>query len=197
MAFEIAPPRIETERLVLAIPEPSAAGEMLAYQRRNKAHFARWTPPRPAAFDTADYWERRIAGWREECRAGRSVRLAFTLRDAPDRIIGTCALSEIVLGAFRACLLGYGIDHAHEGRGLMREAVEAAVRFAFETLELHRVMANYMPANERSGALLKRLGFVVEGYARDYLFIDGAFRDHVLTAKTNHALTNAAALCST
>jgi ribosomal-protein-alanine N-acetyltransferase len=46
-------------------------------------------------------------------------------------------------------------------------------------------MANYIPTNERSGLLLKRLGFAVEGYARDYLLINGQWRDHVLTALTN------------
>jgi ribosomal-protein-alanine N-acetyltransferase len=63
--------------------------------------------------------------------------------------------------------------------------VNAVVGFAFETLRLHRVMANYQPINERSGKLLRRLGFVTEGYARDYLFINGAWRDHVLTALTS------------
>ncbi|MNR55956.1 ribosomal-protein-S5-alanine N-acetyltransferase [compost metagenome] len=48
-------------------------------------------------------------------------------------------------------------------------------------------MAHYMPENERSGALLKRLGFEVEGLARDYLKINGAWRDHVLTARINDA----------
>ncbi|MNL86782.1 ribosomal-protein-S5-alanine N-acetyltransferase [compost metagenome] len=48
-------------------------------------------------------------------------------------------------------------------------------------------MANYIPENERSGALLKRLGFEVEGLARDYLKINGAWRDHVLTARINDA----------
>ena len=42
---------------------------------------------------------------------------------------------------------------------------------------------HYQPNNERSGRLLRSLGFTVEGYARDYLYIDGAWRDHVLTAK--------------
>jgi ribosomal-protein-alanine N-acetyltransferase len=57
-------------------------------------------------------------------------------------------------------------------------------------------MANYVPTNERSGRLLRRLGFVVEGYARDYLFIGGRFQDHVLTALTNGALGDAESLCT-
>jgi ribosomal-protein-alanine N-acetyltransferase len=55
----------------------------------------------------------------------------------------------------------------------------------FGELGFHRIMANYLPHNERSGRLLRRLGFVVEGYARDYLYIHGAWRDHILTALTN------------
>jgi ribosomal-protein-alanine N-acetyltransferase len=46
-------------------------------------------------------------------------------------------------------------------------------------------MANYIPVNERSGRLLRRLGFTVEGYARDYLLIAGKWEDHVLTALAN------------
>lgn len=67
----------------------------------------------------------------------------------------------------------------------MEEALRAAIRYAFADLRLHRVMANYMPANERSGRVLRRLGFTVEGYARDYLRIAGAWEDHVLTSFTN------------
>jgi ribosomal-protein-alanine N-acetyltransferase len=46
-------------------------------------------------------------------------------------------------------------------------------------------MASYLPHNQRSGKLLKRLGFVVEGYARDYLLINGLWQDHILTSLTN------------
>lgn len=46
-------------------------------------------------------------------------------------------------------------------------------------------MAAYLPHNQRSAKLLKRLGFVVEGYACDYLTIDGQWEDHILTSLTN------------
>ena len=84
-------------------------------------------------------------------------------------------------------MLGYAIDQAHEGRGLMREALEATIEHAFTVLRLHRIQANYVPENERSGRLLERLGFRREGLAKDYLFIDGRWRDHVLTARLNPA----------
>jgi ribosomal-protein-alanine N-acetyltransferase len=47
-------------------------------------------------------------------------------------------------------------------------------------------MANYMPANERSGKLLSRLGFEREGLAKRYLYINGRWEDHVLTALLNN-----------
>ncbi len=65
---------------------------------------------------------------------------------------------------------------------LMREALTGAIGYVFERYGLHRIMANHMPANRRSGQLLARLGFEVEGRARAYLKINGAREDHVLTA---------------
>lgn len=54
---------------------------------------------------------------------------------------------------------------------------------------MHRIMANYMPHNQRSGNLLTRLGFEREGYAKKYLLIDGTWQDHVLTALMNEQWT--------
>ena len=67
----------------------------------------------------------------------------------------------------------------------MYEAAKLAIHYALYELRLHRIMANYLPTNERSARLLRRLGFVVEGYARDYLYINGAWRDHILTSLTH------------
>jgi ribosomal-protein-alanine N-acetyltransferase len=55
----------------------------------------------------------------------------------------------------------------------------------FDTQNLHRIMANYIPGNERSARLLERLGFEREGYAKAYLNIAGRWQDHVMTALVN------------
>jgi ribosomal-protein-alanine N-acetyltransferase len=68
----------------------------------------------------------------------------------------------------------------------MTEALQVAIAYVFDELKMHRIMASYLPHNQRSGRLLKRLGFVVEGYARDYLMINGQWQDHILTSLVNH-----------
>ncbi len=67
----------------------------------------------------------------------------------------------------------------------MSEAVAKAIDYMFEKQKLHRIMANYMPSNERSARLLHKLGFVVEGCAKKYLLINGRWEDHILSSLTN------------
>jgi ribosomal-protein-alanine N-acetyltransferase len=97
-------------------------------------------------------------------------------------VVGTVSFTNIRRGPLQACELGYGLDFRYQGRGLMTEALRAACTYAFNAMGLHRIQANHLPENLRSAAVLRRLGFVVEGYARDYLLINGHWRDHVLTA---------------
>jgi len=179
-------PELHTERLTLTLPPPSAARRFVTFVRKNREHFAPWDPPADPAIETSDYWSRRLANSRREYQQGTSCRFAMFDRDDTDgEVIGLVSLSNFVRGALQQATMGYKIAKRFEGRGLMREALEEVVRFAFRDLCLHRVSANYQPINERSGALLRRLGFVVEGYARDYLFVGGGWKDHVLTAKVN------------
>jgi len=176
-------PRLETERLVVLLPEPSFAARMVDYYRRNQVHLSPWEPRRPDEFLTEDWWERQLEANRLEFQKGTGARLVLVPRDeAQGPVLGVANLSNIVRGTLQACHLGYSLDREYEGRGLMQEALEALVIYAFEDLQLHRVMANYQPENVRSARVLERLGFVREGYAADYLHIDGAWRDHVLTA---------------
>ena len=179
------PVRIETARLLLTLPTVDFAPRFLRFFEENREHLAPWEPSREEGFWTEPYWRARIERNREEHASDTSLRLVVLRKEEPTGpIVGHCNFNNFVRGAFQSCTLGYSLDHRVVGRGIMFEALQAGIAYAFEELRLHRVMANYMPTNERSGRLLRRLGFVVEGYARDYLLIDGQWRDHVLTALT-------------
>jgi ribosomal-protein-alanine N-acetyltransferase len=182
-------PELSTERLTVRLARPGMQAGMVRFLQDNfSGHLARWSPPPAQAFFTEAFWAERLALCEEELQADRSAR--FVLQEkGPEHgaIIGTCNYTNIVRGAFHACHLGYQIARTHEGKGLMAEALRATNGFMFDVMRLHRIMANYRPDNARSGKLLDRLGFVREGIARDYLFIDGAWCDHVLTSLVNPA----------
>jgi len=177
---------LATPRLVLHPTDPSRAAAVAAYVVRNREAHARWNPPMPEAMFSPEGQAERLAAAARAEDEGREVGWWLALHDAPSVLIGSARLSQIARGPFCSAMLGYAIDHAHEGRGLMREALEAVLADAFgPRLALHRLQANARVENTRSLALLERLGFVREGLAREYLFIDGAWRDHVLTARLN------------
>ena len=180
-------PELTTPRLRVAHVRPGYEAETVAFFTRNRQHFARWDPPAPADFYSVAFWERSIARSLDDFAADRAVRLdLFDRADPTGRVvIGRMGFSQIVRGPFQSCILGYQIDAAYEGRGLMQEALEAAIAYMFDVKALHRIQANHLPENARSAALLARLGFVREGLAKDYLFIANAWRDHVLNALTN------------
>lgn len=176
-------PVLDTERLVLRLAQQDEAEAVVDFFLRNEAHLGPWEPSRPAGFFTVEHWRERLEGYREHSRVGAAYRFHMFEKIAPRRVIGSIGLSNVVRGAFQCAQLGFGLDARCVGRGLMFEAVQATSHFAFHGLELHRVEANHQPHNFRSAALLRRAGYEIQGYARDYLFLGGAWRDHVLTAR--------------
>jgi ribosomal-protein-alanine N-acetyltransferase len=180
-------PVLSTNRLRLWVPGPDDAPELLRHHGDNREHLGRWAPRTPAEVYTLAYWQSRASVSQRDCIEGRGVRFAIAWQHAPRRIIGTCSFLDIVRGPVLACELGYGLDQHEQGKGAMTEALRSAIAFAFDSLKLHRIVASYQPANLRSGRLLERLGFAVEGCARAYLFIDGAWRDHFMAALINPA----------
>lgn len=180
-------PTLNTPRLIVEHMAPGHAGALAEFFRRNERHLAPWDPPRPAGIMERDFWQAECERAVEDHDNGAVVRWVVCLRDDPHRVIGRVNYTQIARGPFQSCMLGYAIDAAHEGRGLMHEALEATIGHAFTAVRLHRIQANYVPDNHRSGRLLERLGFAREGMAKNYLYINGAWRDHVLTARLNPA----------
>jgi ribosomal-protein-alanine N-acetyltransferase len=173
---------LQTGRTCIRLPEPSDAAKLLRFRVENRAHLAPWEPLREDSYYTLEHCGQAIIDGQEAARLDRGYPFLVFSSDGED-VLATFTLANVVRGAFQACLLGYGVSAGQQGRGLMHEALEAGLAWAFDELDLHRVMANYLPHNERSARLLERLGFEREGYARDYLQIAGQWQDHVLTAK--------------
>lgn len=172
-------------RLALVVPGAERAADCLAYHRDNRAHLAPWEPPRAPEFWTVGHWEQRLAQARHDRSKGRALATWVVWAERPEGpLLGAATLSAIARGPFLACNLGFSLAETAQGQGIMTEALRMLCRHAFGELGLHRIQAAHLPHNARSAAVLARLGFVREGLARDYLFIDGAWRDHVLTSLT-------------
>lgn len=159
--------------------------DIVEFYQQNEKHLEPWDPIKPEGFYTKEYWNNRIQFSHNEWLEKRSLRLIIR-EQINQKVIGFITFSGFERGPFQACRLGYKIHHENEGQGFMSEALKASVQFIFEEQNFHRIEASYITTNERSGRVLERLGFVKEGVAEKYLYINGEWRDHVLTSLTNH-----------
>jgi [ribosomal protein S5]-alanine N-acetyltransferase len=155
------------------------AAEFTALVRQSRELHQPWLAP-PADPETFHVYARRLI--EDPTKAGFLV--CEREGGAAGRIAGFININNIVEGAFRSGALGYGAFAHAAGRGLMGEGLRLVTAYAFGPLGLHRLEANIQPANEGSLALVRRAGFRLEGYSPDFLFIDGAWRDHERWAVT-------------
>lgn len=180
-----AAPQLASTRTIIRQASRDHIPAILNYYSENKLHLAQFEPKKSDDFYTANYWYKEIEERSRDFQADRSLKLFLFIQDNPKAIIGSINFANFIRGAFQSCTLGYSLAAAQQGKGYMSEALEIAIAYVFTELNLHRIMAAYLPHNQRSGKLLKRLGFVVEGYACDYLMINGEWQDHILTSLTN------------
>ncbi|MGF1429199.1 GNAT family N-acetyltransferase [Kitasatospora sp. LaBMicrA B282] len=155
------------DRVAIRLLRPEDRAQFTRLARENAPLHHPWLAP-PTTDEAYDAYHARLT---EPVREGFAVCLPET-----GELAGYVSINNIVHGAFRCGALGYGAFVA--GRGLVREGVELVIRYAFTTMELHRLEINVQPDNTRSIALARSLGFRLEGLSPDFLFIDGAWRDH-------------------
>lgn len=176
---------IETDRLIIRLADAAEVPEIVRYYRENEEFLQPYSP----AFGAEQYdhgaWHEQVIERHLEFARRDSFRAFIFRREQPARIIGNINLTQVVRGAFESCVLGYNLAEDAQGHGFMTEAVRAVVEFVFTEWKLHRVAAAYMPRNARSGAVLERCGFRIEGTAPSYLRINGRWEDHVLTSIIN------------
>jgi ribosomal-protein-alanine N-acetyltransferase len=177
-------PSILTKRLVLRLAGEEDIDSLMRFQARNIDHFRPWFPESALAPSKENLL---IAAddKRELARADRGYRFHLFPIAEPGKIIGLCSISDVRRGAIQQAVVGYALDKDYQGKGLMTEAASAAVKFAFDDLDLHRLEGSYMPENAKSGAILQTLGFQKEALIKDYLFLNGRWQDHIVTFLVN------------
>jgi len=163
---------------------PAIAADYSAWARlreQSRAFLTPWEPTWPSDDLTRAAFRRRLRRQAEDI--ARDEGFAFLIFESTsDELLGGLTLGGIRRGVAQAATLGYWMGAPHAGKGRMTRAVAAVVRFGFDTLRLHRIEAACIPDNAPSIALLERNGFQREGFARAYLKIDDAWRDHILLA---------------
>ena len=174
-------PRIETERGVLTILNESQAHLLYDYVNEEKKFLTPWEPSRDESYYSLNLCELRIKEMRRDFLEDKGLVFCF-LSHNEDKMLAYSNYSNIVRGVFQACNLGYSLRESEQGKGLMHEALKAGLEYLHKEQNIDRIQASYMPRNEKSASVLKKLGFEKEGLARGYLKINGAWEDHVLTA---------------
>jgi len=173
------PSTVRGERVILRMPQIADYGPWAELRAESRTHLQPWEPTWPRDDLTKAAFKRRAKHHYREARADQGY--AFLVLDAIDEhLVGGVALTNAQRGVTQSASLGYWLGRSETGRGFMTDAVRTILQFSFGVLRLHRIEAATQPANIASIRVLERCGFLREGYARDYLRIDGIWRDHLL-----------------
>ncbi|QDL10401.1 30S ribosomal protein S5 alanine N-acetyltransferase [Brasilonema octagenarum UFV-E1] len=183
--MELELPNLTTQRLLLRLATNDDIPKILRFYTENKTYFTPFSALWFDNFFTEEYWLNQLENNYLEFINDISLRFFIFFKANQKNIIGFINFSNFVRSSAQYCNVGYGLAEAEQGKGYMTEALQAAIDYVFQDLNMHRIIANYMPHNQRSGNVLRKLGFVVEGYARDYLLINGKWQDHILTSLTH------------
>ena len=174
-----SPVDLANERLHLRMPR---IADYRAWQRlrgESQEFLQPWEPKwRPDEFSGSAF-RQRLNRYEQEYESGQSIALFLFGRENDD-LLGGITIGLIRRGVAQSCMIGYWMGARHAGKGHMASALDLVIPYIFGPLELHRIEAACIAENTRSIRLLEKAGFRHEGYLRDYLKINGQWRDHLM-----------------
>jgi ribosomal-protein-serine acetyltransferase len=168
--------RVVTPRIEIRLYEPGDAEAAYAAVDRNRAYLREWLPWVDRTFSPNDLrnFIETIAIPQYEANNGPNCGIWVDGEFAGG--IGC----HVINWANRNCSIGYWVDAAHQGKGIVTKCCESLLDYLFTELELHRVVIECGTANTRSCAIPKRLGFTREGVKRDAEWVAGHWLDLVM-----------------
>jgi [ribosomal protein S5]-alanine N-acetyltransferase len=174
-------PLIDGVGVFLRAPQMADHAEWAVLREASRDFLTPWEPTWPIDDLTRAAFRRRVKRYTEDQRNDLAYPF-FVFRRDDQVLVGGMTLANIRRGCAQVGSLGYWMGQAFARRGHMTAAVRALIPFAFATLRLHRIEAACIPGNAASIRLLEKTGFQREGYAREYLCINGVWQDHLLFA---------------
>lgn len=170
---------IADQSYLLRLPRYSDYRQWYQLRSESRPFLEPWEPTWRPDEMTESAFRSRVVRNEQEFASGQAVPL-FLFHKPGESLLGGLTIGHIRRGAGQNCMIGYWMGERHAGRGHMYAALKLAIPYIFSTLELHRIEAACIPDNSRSIRLLEKAGFEREGYLRQYLRINGQWRDHVL-----------------
>lgn len=167
------------ERHILRPPRNTDYPQWYRLRSESRRFLEPWEPTWRADEMTESAFRARVSRNEQEISSGQAVPLFIFERDS-GVLLGGITAGYIRRGASQGCMIGYWMGERHAGQGHMLAAVQLIIPYIFSTLQLHRIEAACIPDNHRSVRLLEKAGFQREGYFREYLKINGEWRDHVM-----------------
>ncbi|MCQ6957894.1 GNAT family N-acetyltransferase [Mucilaginibacter aquariorum] len=167
-------PQLFSPRLKLRAVTNNDAAEIYA-MRSNEEVMKYIDRPLPASVTEVDEWINKVDLLQQK---NESILWAITLQDS-DTLIGTIGYWRMLPEHYRA-EIGYMLNPAYQGKGLMSEALNMVIQYGFNNIGLHSIEANANPANQASIKLLEKTGFVREGYFKENYYFNGNFLDSAI-----------------
>ena len=175
---------LESQRLILTVPAPHMAKDILKFYVRNEEHLRQWEDRKSPGFYTVR--GQKILIKYEQRKQADSSGIDFWIKkkNSP-QLIGKVSVFGMIGGNFSCCIIGYKLDKDHVGFGYMTEALYRVTEFLFDEVNIRRIEINILPENQRSINVVRRLGFELEGEIKEYIHINGEWRDHLRFIRIN------------
>ena len=181
-------PYIESNRLILRTLTVNDTDALFVFRTENADFFKPWSPEYPTDYFTREYHRKNLLQIEADVLKGTLVQFGVYLKTDEKRMIGSVVFSNIIMGPFKSCYLGYRIDKNEINKGYASEAIIAGCVYMFKEKQLHRIEANIIPRNTASIKAIKKAGFTYEGLSKKYLKINGVWEDHLHYVLLNEAV---------
>lgn len=176
------PIQLASESHFLRMPRFSDYRQWHLLRMQSRTFLEPWEPSWRQDELSESSFRARVLRNEQEFASGQAVPL-FIFRKEDMLLLGGLTIGYIRRGAAQSCMIGYWMGERHAGQGHMFAALQLVIPYIFSELQLHRIEAACIPDNVRSIRLLEKSGFQREGHLRDYLKINGQWRDHLMFSR--------------